>query len=171
MMFKKLTYKLFICFAVMAMAGGLYAQHHVQATPYDELPQITPNKDNNDTKALSIAKTIRPEFFDTTSTTANVEFYARFIALDHNDPERFLIFTTNDYRFSCSNFGCPFYIYVHKQTGWELALSTQTLSLAHDPNTEGDNPDNIVTQNLYTGEITYEWSVTDGYYKKKGADK
>ena len=48
---------------------------------------------------------------------------------------------------------------------------TQTLSLAHDPDTQGDNPDNLVTQNLYTGEIVYEWSVTDGYYKKKGADE
>ena len=170
-MLRKLTYRLFICFAIFAMAGGIYASHHVQAKPFSELPEITPYEETNDPKALAIAREVKPDFFEASPETEGAKYFARFIPLDHNDPERFLIFTINDSGFLCSNFGCPFYIYVHKQTGWELALSTQTLSLAHDPDTQGDNPDNLVTQNLYTGEIVYEWSVTDGYYKKKGADE
>jgi len=113
-----------------------------------ELMRIVVNEATNNQDALDLAKKLDPIFFDIAQEDKeNVTFYARYLSLDENNENNYIIVTAEDaYGFYCTGHGCPFYIY--KRDGrnqWSLILSLQTFDLYRDVNTRGEAADNIIS--------------------------
>lgn len=139
----------------LLMAGGCIS---LPQTSYAEPDQGTAtlilNQDNNNAAVLEIARTLKPSFFDVRGM--NVDFLARYIGLDPENPERFLMFTSSDIGFYCTSHGCPFYIYENKNGEWSFAFSIQTTEIMHDASQ--NIPHDLVIQTFSGKTKRFHWT-------------
>ena len=113
-----------------------------------KLVEIIVNSSTTSADALEVAKKLDPIFFDIAKEDREkVDFYARFLSLDENNENNYLIVTAEDSSgFYCTGHGCPFYLYRGNNSNqWSLILSIQAFNLYHDLNTQGEKPDNIIS--------------------------
>lgn len=114
------------------------------------------DQDNHNSDALKIAKSLKPSFFDVRGM--NVDFLARYIELDPENPERFLMFTSSDVGFYCTSHGCPFYIYENKNGEWHFAFSIQTIDMMHDVSDGGNIPHDLIVHTFSGKTKRFHWT-------------
>ena len=154
--------KLFIFTAILLVNMTFVALFaHAQNAPQTQKqakPKLIPialDEKTNDKEALEIVRKLDPDFFniDPELFGKNGQFFARYVDLDQNAKKRFVIVTALDAGFYCTAFGCPYYIYMNGgKNKWRLVLGFQGYSVYQDKNTDGDGPDNLISQTIGTAK-------------------
>jgi hypothetical protein len=149
----------FICFLTCGLVvfTNLSVSQDQQQASKPKLAAIT--FDQNNEEALAIAKKLDPDFFTEDTAGFDVpEYIARYIPLDPENPKRFIAVTARNSLYYCTNYGCPYYIYMNaRDNKWKLVLSLQAHGLYHDVTTKSDRPDNIISEE--SSQATRELSV------------
>lgn len=130
-------------FAVLSFSKQAYAQNN-----NPELAEIEFNEQNNSEQALEIASKLIPDFFNVEQNTfpQDPKFFARFVELDRNNPNRFIVMTARDSLYYCTNYGCPIYVFFNKNNNqWVQVLSAQAHGIFYDVNSNDRLARNVIT--------------------------
>jgi hypothetical protein len=143
-------------------ASTLYAQ---ESKP--KLVEIVVNKETNDPKALEVAKKLEPDAFLIFDGFTKPDFFAKYISLDNNRPDRFIIATAQNSAMYCTSYGCPYYIYENRGgNNWKSVATIQAHSLIYDDNKQ-TGPKNIIYQTFEGGQSQVIVSIWNGQYYER----
>lgn len=140
---------------VLSVLGIAYNANAQSTKP--KLVTIKFDEQSNNDGALTIAKKLNPDLFyidpNFDKDGSNTSHFAKHLALDINNKDRFLAATVSDTGYFCTKYGCPTYIYLNNGANkWQLALSVQSHQIYQDLNTKGSGPDNLITVSQEAGQ-------------------